>query len=102
MSSGRALEFNETIEDCAVREVIEEVGIKIKNIRLLSVTSDFFKDGNHYITIHLIADYDFGEVKNMEPEKCEEIGWFSWDNLPKPLFLSIENLLKKGFNPFKI
>jgi 8-oxo-dGTP diphosphatase len=99
---GGHLEFNEKIEESGKREVLEETGIKIKNIKLGPYTNDIFKkEGKHYVTLFLIADYDSGEVKIMEPEKCERWGWFEWDKLPKPLFLPIQNLLKQKFNPFK-
>lgn len=49
----------------------------------------------------MLADYDSGEVKIMEPEKCEQWEWFDWNNLPKPLFLPAQNLLKQKYNPFK-
>jgi len=97
---GGHLEFNEKVEDCARREVLEETGIKIKNLRLGPFTNDIFKEERkHYVTLFVIADYDSGEVKVLEPEKCEKWGWFKWDNLPQPLFLPIRNLLKKGYNP---
>ena len=102
---GGHLEFFESWEECAIRETEEEVGIKIKNIRFLTATNDFFhKDKKHYITIFMIADYDSGEVKILEPDKCEEWGWFEWkeDKLPKPLFVPQENLLKQKFDPNKI
>lgn len=100
---GGHLEFNESWEECSRRETLEEAGIEIKNIRFGSATNDIFeKENKHYITIWMIADYDSGEVKIMEPEKCERWDWFSWDNLPQPLFLPEMNLLKAGFNPFKI
>ena len=97
---GGHLEFNEELEDCANRETLEETGIKIKNIKLITATNDIFiKENKHYITLHLIADYDSGEVKLMEPEKCEKWEWFSWNNLPSNLFLPTLNLIKNGFNP---
>ena len=40
---GGHLEFNEKLEDCARREVIEETGVKIKNIRSSTITNDIFK-----------------------------------------------------------
>ncbi|MBU0929821.1 MAG: NUDIX domain-containing protein [Nanoarchaeota archaeon] len=99
---GGHLEFNESIEECAIREVMEETGIKIKNIKLKSVTNDLHKnEDKHYITLHIIADYDSGEVKLKEPEKFEKWEWIEWNNLPKPLFLPIQNLLKQNFNPFE-
>jgi 8-oxo-dGTP diphosphatase len=99
---GGHLEFNENIEDCAKREVMEEAGIKIKNIRRGSYTNDIFKkEGKHYITIHVVTEYKSGKAMIRESEKCEKLEWFTWDNLPKPLFLPLRNLLKQKFNPFK-
>jgi len=95
-------EFSEEIEDTAKRETLEEAGIKIKNIRLGPYTNDIFKNkGKHYITLFVTAEYDSGEARVMEPDRFETWEWFEWGNLPKPLFLPIENLLKQGFNPFE-
>jgi 8-oxo-dGTP diphosphatase len=100
---GGHLEFNEKIEECGRREVLEETGIEIKNIKLGPFTNDIFKkEGKHYVTLFLISDYDSGEVRVMEPDKFEKWGWFEWGKLPKPLFLPIQNLLKQKFNPFKL
>lgn len=99
---GGHLEFNESWESCASREIMEETGVVIKNISFGTVTNDIFHaEKKHYITIFMISDYDSGEVRIMEPEKCEEWRWFKWSKLPKPLFLPIENLIKKKFNPFR-
>ena len=100
---GGHLEFNESWEDCVIRETFEEAGIKIKNISFSTATNDIFeKEGKHYITIFMLAEYGSGEVKIMEPDKCEQWEWFTWDNLPKPLFVPIQNLLKKKYNPLLI
>jgi 8-oxo-dGTP diphosphatase len=92
-------EYGETIEEGASREVMEEVGITIKNIRKVAYTNDFFDTGKHYVTLFVQADYDSGEVKVMEPDKCEKWEWAKWDEFPKPLFLPIVNLKKEGFKP---
>jgi len=96
---GGHLNFYEDIKDCAKREVMEKTGIKIKNLRLGPFTNDFFKKES---TFYVIAEYKSGKVKLMEPKKCEKWDWFSWDNLPKPLFTPspCKNLLKQKFNPF--
>ncbi len=97
---GGHLEFNESWEDCASRETMEETGIAIKNIRFGAATNDIFQsEGKHYITIFMLADYDSGEVKVMEPEKCERWEWFKWDNFPQPLFIPVQNLRKRNYNP---
>jgi 8-oxo-dGTP diphosphatase len=97
---GGHLEMYETWENCAEREVLEETDLKIKNTRFADVTNDIFpEEEKHYITLFIIADYDSGQLKTMEPEKCSEWNWFSWGKLPQPLFLPIRNLIKQGFNP---
>ncbi|MDD5639425.1 MAG: NUDIX hydrolase [Candidatus Pacebacteria bacterium] len=97
---GGHLEFGESLEDCANREVAEETGIKIENIRKFSYTNDFFSvENKHYITCFVIADYESGEVEILEPDKCERWGWFEWDHLPEPRFVPLQNLLKEGINP---
>ncbi|MFC1622387.1 NUDIX hydrolase [Patescibacteria group bacterium] len=97
---GGHLEFNEEVENCAKREVVEETGINIKDIKMGTFTNDIFeKEGKHYITLFVLSRYDSGEVKIMEPEKCERWDWFEWDNLPSPLFVPIQNLLKQKYDP---
>lgn len=92
---GGHLEFNEGIEECAKREVEEETGIKIKNLRLGPYTNDVFeKEGRHYITLFVLAEYDSGEISIKETDKTEEIEWFDIEEIPRELFLPIENLLK--------
>ncbi len=95
---GGHLEFNESIKDCARRELFEETGIKIKNIRFGPYTNDIFqKEKKHYITLFVVADYDSGVLELKEPEKCEKWDWFEWGKLPEPWFLPIKNLLKQNF-----
>jgi 8-oxo-dGTP diphosphatase len=96
---GGHLEFGESWEACAVREVLEETGVRIKNIKFASVTNDIFDaEGKHYITIFILSDYDGGDVEIKEPEKCEEWRWVSWESLPEPLFIPMQNLIRNGFN----
>ncbi|MGM0417152.1 MAG: nucleotide triphosphate diphosphatase NUDT15 [Thermodesulfobacteriota bacterium] len=93
---GGHLEFGESLFECAKREVLEETGIKIKNLSKGPYTNDIFtKEKLHYITVYIISEYDSGEVTLKEPEKCLEWVWFDLDDLPKNLFLPLENLLKE-------
>ncbi len=99
---GGHLEYGEGWEEAAKREAFEEAGIRVKNVRFGTVTNDIFKkEGKHYITIYMISDYLSGKERICEPGKCDNIGWFEWKKLPKPLFLPFKNALKQNFNPFK-
>jgi 8-oxo-dGTP diphosphatase len=93
---GGHLEFGETVEACARREVGEEAGITIRNILPSGYTNDVFIDADkHYVTLFVSSDYDSGELTVMEPDKCEQWQWFKWNSLPEPLFLPIRNFLKQ-------
>lgn len=99
---GGHLEFNETIEECAKREIQEEVGIEIKNIKEIGFTNDFFKKENkHYITIFVTCDIESGNIQNMEPHKCEGWEFFDLNKIPENIFLSVKNAIKKGIFPLK-
>src|SRR3989338_4122687 len=98
---GGHLEYNESFTECARRETTEETGLEIDNIRFGHLTNDFFTEtSKHYVTIFMVADYKNGELEVREPNKCKEWRWFGWDELPSPLFLPFQNLLKDGYNPF--
>ena len=95
---GGHLEFGETIEGCALRELKEEAGISVKNLRLGTFTNDIFpEDDKHYVTLYVVCDYESGEPEVLEPEKCEKWGWFKWNELPQPLFTPIKNLIKREY-----
>ena len=99
---GGHLEFGESLENCAKREVKEETSLAIPGIIYGTFTNDIFKnEGKHYITLYVIATDFQGEPKILEPDRCLGWQWFAWDKLPQPLFLCIENLLKQKFDPRK-
>ena len=98
---GGHLDFGETPELCAAREAKEEVGINVVDIRFRAITNDVFEaTGKHYITIWLEGESN-GEPAIAAEEEVAEIGWFAWDSLPQPLFLSMENLVKENSYPPK-
>ncbi|MDD5165508.1 MAG: NUDIX hydrolase [Candidatus Pacebacteria bacterium] len=95
---GGHLEFSESFEQTAIREVKEETGLEIKNIKFGAVTNDYFTEENkHYVTIWLTTEYDSGQEIILEPNKCSAIGWFDFNTLPLPLFLPWQQLLKSEF-----
>jgi len=95
---GGHLEYGETIEACARRELMEEAGLSIGSLRLGPFTNDFFEaEKKHYVTLFVIADQTTGDPVVREPEKCERWDWFPWAQLPRPHFLPIVNLLKQNF-----
>lgn len=102
---GGHLEFMESFEDCARREVREETGIEIENIRFQYLGNITSYGNKHYVQIMLMADWKEGDAKVLEPEKCEAWEWFDLESLPEPMFesckLSFESL-KTGKNYFDL
>lgn len=83
---GGHLEYMESFEDCAKREIAEECGIEVKNIRFHLLANLIKYAPKHYIHIGMIADWEGGEPKVLEPDRCESWAWYNIDELPSPLF----------------
>ena len=95
---GGHLEFNESPQETAIREVREETGLEIANVTFAAVTNDVFADeGKHYVTLWMKSDWASGEPAITEPDKFIEQRWVDFDHLPEPLFLPWRQLLASEF-----
>jgi len=97
---GGKLEYGETFEEGAVREVKEETGMDLQKMEVICVNNDK-NEHAHFVTIGFFSDGFDGEPKVMEPDEITEWRWFSLDNLPSPIFPPsvhvLENYRKKLF-----
>lgn len=88
------VEPGETLEQTVAREVREEVGIAVKNIRYFGSQPWPFP---HSLMLAFTADYAGGELR-FEDEEIESAEWFSADHLPPvPPPLSIARTLIDAF-----
>jgi 8-oxo-dGTP diphosphatase len=93
---GGHLELYETWEECAKREIDEEMGICLlhSNVEFCHVTNDIMEnEEKHYVTIFMKAECSETQLPvNKEPHKCE--GWklYSWQEL-KDIFSENPNKL---------
>jgi len=95
---GGALDVGEGLDDCVKREVSEEYGTRPMNLEFLGFSEEFRKHENmptHWIIFWYKVLVNRDEVINNEPEKHDEIGWFTLDNLPNPLFPKLKEDLKR-------
>ena len=84
---GGHLEYGESFEGAAAREVLEETNLNVKDIQFLALTNDFMPDENkHYITIWMEAEWESGEPTVVEPDKWIDQQWRTFSDMPEPLF----------------
>jgi NAD+ diphosphatase len=72
------VEPGESLEEAVVREVREEVGISVKNIKYFGNQPWPFP---HSLMIGFTATYAGGKI-SLDDSEIEDAGWFTADNLP--------------------
>ncbi len=72
------VEPGETLEECVAREIKEEVGISVKNVRYFGSQPWPFPNS---LMVAFLADYADGEI-NADPSEIADAAWFTADNLP--------------------
>ncbi|MBR9680033.1 MAG: NUDIX domain-containing protein [Candidatus Altiarchaeota archaeon] len=92
---GGKLDFLESLEIAACREVFEETGIKLNldKLEFTSVSNDMIETA-HFITIGFLCTEFSGEPAVMEPDEITEWQWFELDKLPEPMFFPSKRILK--------
>jgi NAD+ diphosphatase len=84
------VEPGETIEDCVVREVREEVGVEVADLRYFGSQSWAFP---HSLMIAFTAEYAGGDLR-LDDSEIAEARWFDARSLPPlPSSLSIARRL---------
>jgi NAD+ diphosphatase len=88
------VEPGESIEEAVVREVREEVGIEVTNVRYFGSQPWPFPNS---LMIGFTAEYTGGDL-NPQPGEIEDAGWYTADDLPKmPPKLSIARAMIDDF-----
>jgi ADP-ribose pyrophosphatase len=91
---GGRVEFMERLEDALRRELNEELGIDVEVESLLCVVDHIVPGENaHWVAPAYRARMVSGEPRNCEPDKTEEIAWFSLSRLPENLTLIARSAL---------
>ncbi len=86
---GGHLDLGETFEQGAIREIKEETDLDILELKVIAITNNletYKEEGKHYLSVVLLVTKYSGELKNMEPKKCEGWEWVNPKELPEPHF----------------
>lgn len=97
---GGKLEYGESFEEGAKREVREETGLELNEVKVICINNDK-NEYAHFVTVGLFSEKFSGEPKVMEPDEIVEWQWFDLNNLPSPLYFPsakvVENYKKNLF-----
>lgn len=82
---GGHIEYGETVQECAIRETLEETGLELK---ILDNHFDWNEkiwesEKKHYVTIYSLGLINGNNITPvvLEPTKCVEWKWFSAEEL---------------------
>jgi ADP-ribose pyrophosphatase YjhB (NUDIX family) len=85
-----AIEENETIEECIIREVLEETGIQIISLEVIGISSNpvretvEYKNGDkiQYFTVEFYSNDWRGEIKSTQDDEVKRSKFISREDLP--------------------
>jgi 8-oxo-dGTP diphosphatase len=88
------VESGETFTEAIIRESKEEINIDLANsdIKLVHITQRI-QDQERIDAFFVATNWD-GEIKNLEPEKCDDLSWFDLDNLPDNIIPYLKTVIK--------
>lgn len=94
------VEVGESLEDAVRREVMEEVGLKVKNIQSYKSQPWSFSDS---LMLAFIADLDGDDKITIQEEELSEARWFEREDVPVlPFHISVGHELIQKFRDGEI
>ena len=95
---GGHVEDNESLKQAVIRETKEELGIDIDDtyVKYVCMIRKVMEDD--YINTFFMTDKYLGNPKIMEEDKCDDLKWFSINNLPKNIIPADKRAINNYFN----
>jgi 8-oxo-dGTP diphosphatase len=77
------VDAGETVTQAAVREAFEEAGVVIQpeNLQVVQVINR--KSNDERVDFFVTVNAWDGEIRNQEPDKCDDLSWFPLAALPE-------------------
>lgn len=98
---GGWIELSESPEQTARREVAEETGLQLDQLRLVALTNNVFSPSEHSISLYFeAACVNPVTISNREPEKCRRWVWKEWQDIGENLYFPLQLLKNTDYRPF--
>lgn len=93
------IELFESATAAVRREALEEAGIVVApaNLEFVHIVHRHSEDNLLYFDLFFRTTTWTGAIQNMEPEKCCELRWFSWQDLPPNTIPYIRAVVEQVF-----
>jgi ADP-ribose pyrophosphatase YjhB (NUDIX family) len=89
----------ESTQACGLRELEEETGLVGTSAEYVAETLDGFPESLLVFRTRFVRAIATGEPQVREPEKMDGWRWYSWDEMPSPLFRPLASLRSAGYRP---
>lgn len=97
---GGGIDFGDSAVETIIKELKEELDVDVQetDVHFLGYR-DLFREHEgqktHWLSLQFIVQVDRNQVKNNEPHKFDDVGWFRLDDLPEALHSTARPLLKE-------
>lgn len=96
------LEWNESVEACAMRELTEETGVVGQNPRLVGIYSDPTRDEDGRQNVGVLYSIEYkSEIKAGTPEEVIQVSWFELNNLPDKIAFDHRKMIQDYLKTIK-
>lgn len=103
-TGGGSLDFGKTVIETLRDEIKEEWGTDVLKAELFGYR-DVFRENEgqktHWLALEWKVLIDPAKVRNGEPGKFDEIGWFRFDTLPAQLHSQLMPLFREKYEELK-
>ena len=68
---------SDILERTLIREIYEEIGIEVSNLRYVNSSSFVTELGDHVVDIVFLCDHQYGEAYANSADEVDEVHWMS-------------------------
>lgn len=92
---GGYLDWDESLEECAARELLEETGVVGIKPKLVGVWSDPGRDEDGRQNVGVVYRLEFAGQRSAKDDEASEVEWFSVGSLPSNIAFDHRRIIEE-------